>query len=535
MCSARSSHVRRGRGPRWRGAADACELEYARSPYRVPARRQGQDQARHLPPVRQRALPTGQPERPIGSRADAESPELHQEQRHARHERPHGPDLAHGRRHPELADGSLPRPARTGGLELVQLLPARTGRSGFSSTLQVLDRLDRRRQPGEQSADRRRPTRTSTCSTPTRPSLGGTGRRRATPRRRGCRTHAPGATSAMSASRTRCSRTTTRSSSAPVHDACGSLGSRRDEHQGREPSTNLAAGQTINIEPGEPRAGDDRIGRHGRRGRHGRHPHGGPHEGARERRHAQRRFATDPTGDMTKVFGAGSPEWNDGKASQIAVAGTAARAKAQTDYVGIAIHCAQGTGSICNGNANAKNDPLPDEAGPSGGRGRVHRLQGASSARSTSTRRSTAARRPSTTRTGRDIRSSTRSTQPGFPGFDGMYAKNTLGEVAQMQEHGVPVTFAYISDAHDFHGNSGNTHVAYGPGEAGYVQQLKDYDKAFGDFFTRLEAATGSRRTTRSSSSPSRKAITSPARRPTIRPATASPRRARTPTATSPR
>ena len=37
-----------------------------------------------------------------------------------------------------------------------------------------------------------------------------------------------------------------------------------------------------------------------------------------------------------------------------------------------------------------------------------------------------------------------------------MYAKNTLGMVAQMQEHGVPVTFAYISDAHDFHGNSGN-------------------------------------------------------------------------------
>ena len=77
--------------------------------------------------------------------------------------------------------------------------------------------------------------------------------------------------------------------------------------------------------------------------------------------------------------------------------------------------------------------------------------------------------------------------QPGFPGFDGMFAKNTLGEVAQMQENGVPVTFAYISDAHDFHGVSGNTHVAYGPGEAGYVQQLKDYDKAFGDFFTRLK------------------------------------------------
>ena len=68
-----------------------------------------------------------------------------------------------------------------------------------------------------------------------------------------------------------------------------------------------------------------------------------------------------------------------------------------------------------------------------------------------------------------------------------MFAKNTLGEVAQMQEAGVPVTFAYISDAHDDHGVAGNIHIAYGPGEAGYVQQLKDYDKAFGDFFTRLK------------------------------------------------
>ena len=78
----------------------------------------------------------------------------------------------------------------------------------------------------------------------------------------------------------------------------------------------------------------------------------------------------------------------------------------------------------------------------------------------------------------------------------------------------MPVTFGYISDAHDFHGVSGNTHVAYGPGEAGYVQQLKDYDKAFADFFARLRA-TGSRRTTRSSSSPSRRATTSRAPRRT--------------------
>ena len=70
----------------------------------------------------------------------------------------------------------------------------------------------------------------------------------------------------------------------------------------------------------------------------------------------------------------------------------------------------------------------------------------------------------------------------GFPGFDGALAKNTLGEVAQMQENGVPVTFAYISDAHDNHALA----RASGPGEADYKQQLADYDAAFNAFFTRL-------------------------------------------------
>jgi hypothetical protein len=50
------------------------------------------------------------------------------------------------------------------------------------------------------------------------------------------------------------------------------------------------------------------------------------------------------------------------------------------------------------------------------------------------------------------------------------------------------VTYAYISDAHDAHGTSGNIHFAYGPGESGYTQQLHDYDHAFEQFFNRLAA-----------------------------------------------
>jgi hypothetical protein len=193
--------------------------------------------------------------------------------------------------------------------------------------------------------------------------------------------------------------------------------------------------------------------------------------------------ATDPTGDMTKVFGEGSAEWNEGKTSQIAPSGTAARALAQADFVGIAIHCAAG-GGICDDNAaTAKPDALPDEAGGYNG------FQGLFGAKYVDPAITRDVAHPSGTpyvndTSGNPIADS--FGQVGFPGFDGMFARNTLGYVAQMQEAGIPVTFAYISDAHDNHGNSGNIHIAYGPGEAGYVQQLQDYDQAFDAFFTRL-------------------------------------------------
>jgi len=44
--------------------------------------------------------------------------------------------------------------------------------------------------------------------------------------------------------------------------------------------------------------------------------------------------------------------------------------------------------------------------------------------------------------------------------------------------------FGYISDAHDNH-PSGS---AYGPGEAGYVAQLKEYEQGFAAFFAELKA-----------------------------------------------
>ncbi len=195
-------------------------------------------------------------------------------------------------------------------------------------------------------------------------------------------------------------------------------------------------------------------------------------------------YATDPTGDMTKVFGEGSPEWNDGKASQLAAFGTAARAKALTDYVGIAIHCAAG-GGICNRNANARPDVLPDEPGTYAG---FKALFGAKYVNPAINGGAAAVNDTN----GAPINDP--FGHPGFPGFDGVPAKVSLGYVAQMQEAGVPVTFAYISDAHDNHTSAfpappdptGTFPRASGPGESDYVTTLHEYDAAFATFFTRL-------------------------------------------------
>jgi hypothetical protein len=184
--------------------------------------------------------------------------------------------------------------------------------------------------------------------------------------------------------------------------------------------------------------------------------------------------STNPNGDLTKVFGEGSPEWLEGKASQTSLAGTAERALAQTDFVGLSIHCAQDS-PIC---ASGRDDVLPAE--PDGYDG-FKALHGAKHINPLLTTDPWV--------TGLDGSHVVDPfNQPGFPGFDGMSGAASLAYTAEMQEAGVPITFAYISDAHDNHGNAGNIHTAYGPGSAGYVAQLKAYDDAFAAFFSRLAA-----------------------------------------------
>jgi hypothetical protein len=171
--------------------------------------------------------------------------------------------------------------------------------------------------------------------------------------------------------------------------------------------------------------------------------------------------STAPAGDMTRVFGAGSAEWNEANAD---------KTKAQADFVGIAIHCALGS-PLCN-TANARPDDETIAPGSSNGHSALFGARYVNPAIAGSACVGDTSGAPITDGHG----------NCGFPGFDGALAKNTLGEIAQMQEAGVPVTFAYISDAHDNHVLA----RASGPGEADYKQQLADYDAAFATFFERL-------------------------------------------------
>jgi len=169
--------------------------------------------------------------------------------------------------------------------------------------------------------------------------------------------------------------------------------------------------------------------------------------------------------DVATVFGANSPEAAEVKANP---------GQAFADFVGIGVHCTAST-SLCSAANNGKADQLHDEPGGYSG------FMGLFGHKYVVPQISPSG--PLVDLDGNVIQDSTGHI--GFPGFDGMSASVSLAYVAAMQEHGIPVTYAYISDAHDKHPSG----PAYGPGEAGYVAALKSYDQAFGKFFARLAMA----------------------------------------------
>ena len=154
--------------------------------------------------------------------------------------------------------------------------------------------------------------------------------------------------------------------------------------------------------------------------------------------------------------------------------------------------------------AGAPATPMPRRPAP-GRAGRLHAASRRSSGRSTSTRRSLAA-------TLRDRHE--RTADPGFraqlrlPRLRRHAREELLGYVAQLQENGVPVTYAYISDAHDNHTLARPRARARPTTSSNWPTTTRPSPRSSNGC-----RPTGSTRATRSSSSPLTRATTSPAER----------------------
>jgi hypothetical protein len=209
--------------------------------------------------------------------------------------------------------------------------------------------------------------------------------------------------------------------------------------------------------------------------------------------------------DIPKVFGPNSPE-----AQQLAADTDRFKDQEVADYVGVAVHCAQGSAFCADAQGTkfgqtaptptASADLLPDEPGGYNG------FQGLFGHRYVATQ--IGAGTPNVTHNGFQVTNAAGNlvdlngnqlngaflnNQPGFPGFSSINASQTLAYLADMQEAGVPITSGYISDIH------GNEHIpgvtacngapaALGPGSACYIAQAQYYNQAFGTFFQRLAA-----------------------------------------------
>lgn len=199
--------------------------------------------------------------------------------------------------------------------------------------------------------------------------------------------------------------------------------------------------------------------------------------------------------DVTTVFGLDSPEDQAVKAA-LALPNTPenqpARTAPSTDYLGIAVHCAQDS-PLCAG-ANGRPDLLPDEPGGYDG---FNALYGNVNAAPVICQGATTAACDNGGNV-KDINGSIITDAYGRPGFPNIFnptAAQSLGYAAAMLEAGIPIVYVYIADAHDRNPlpldpktNRPTPNRAFGPGEAEYVQQLKAYDDAFGKFFDRLAA-----------------------------------------------
>jgi hypothetical protein len=209
--------------------------------------------------------------------------------------------------------------------------------------------------------------------------------------------------------------------------------------------------------------------------------------------------------DIPKVFGAGSPEDQQRVADPDSF-----KDPEVADYVGVAVHCAQGSG-LCSSATGVKfgqstpsptavTDALPDEPGGYAGfqalfghRYIAPQLGAGSPSLSHNGFQVTNAAGNLVDLNGNEIDGAFLSGHPGFPGFGPINASQTLAYTADMLESGVPVVYGYIADIHGNEHPKGVTAcvgqpAALGSGSACYVAQAQYYDQAFGNFFNRLAA-----------------------------------------------
>ena len=222
--------------------------------------------------------------------------------------------------------------------------------------------------------------------------------------------------------------------------------------------------------------------------------------------------------DLATFFGPASTQFTNASgilaanpSSPALFANQKARTSVNTDWLGIAVHCAQGS-ALC---ANGAPDALPDEPG---GYNNFNALFGnvnvapaicAAATPNNPHACTTASRIDYGNGTVPQVTVSVPAVQdvfgtnviadgfgrPGFPNIFDPTAAQSLGYAATMLEAGVPVVYLYIADIHDRNplaidpvtGLAAPGH-AFGPGEAEYVSQARAYDAAFGAFFARLKA-----------------------------------------------
>jgi hypothetical protein len=169
--------------------------------------------------------------------------------------------------------------------------------------------------------------------------------------------------------------------------------------------------------------------------------------------------------DVPAVFGANSPEAKEAENPKLAN-------KAEADFMGLSVHCAQGS-PICS--RGGVPDLLPDEPGGYSGYQALFGSKFIQPLISPSG--------PVRDLNGNVIKDS--SGDIGFPGYDGLIGPVGLAYTLDMQTHGIPVTFTYLSDVHD----SWVTGAGLGSGTPTYESQLQRENAAFGTFFSRLAAA----------------------------------------------